>query len=57
MKLLFIYKTEPDEVTKVLSKKLREGNEVIEFNLFENNVDYNKLLDLVFEADKVITWW
>lgn len=57
MKLLFIYKTEPDEVTKVLSKKLGEGNEVIEFNLFENNVDYNKLLDLVFEADKVITWW
>lgn len=57
MKVLFIYKTEPDEITKLLCKKLGEGNEVIEFNLYDNNVDYNKLLDLVFEADKVITWW
>ncbi len=57
MKLLYIYKSEPDETTKVLAKKLAEGNQVVEFKLFGEDVDYGKLLDLVFEVDKVVTWW
>jgi|YNPNPStandDraft_1061719.scaffolds.fasta_scaffold06934_8 hypothetical protein len=57
MKILFIYKTAPDEVTKTLAKEMAEGNEVREFNLYEEPVDYHRLLDLIFEAEKVVTWW
>jgi len=57
MKLLFIYKTAPDEITQTLAREMAEGNEVTEFNLYEEPVDYSKLLDLIFESEKVITWW
>lgn len=57
MRILHIYKTEPDETTKTLVKILSEGEDVTEFDLFKDNVDYGKLLDLIFEHDKVITWW
>ena len=57
MRILHIYKTEPDETTKTLVKILSEDEDVTEFDLFKDNVDYGKLLDLIFEHDKVITWW
>jgi len=57
MKILHIYKTEPDETTKTLVNILSKGEEITEFELFKDDVDYGKLLDLVFEHDKVVTWW
>ncbi len=57
MRILHIYKTEPDETTKTLVKILSEGEDVTEFDLFKDNIDYGKLLDLIFEHDKVVTWW
>jgi hypothetical protein len=57
MKILFIYKSEPDGVTQTLANKIGEGHEVLHFELYKDPVDYKKLLDLVFEAEKVITWW
>ncbi len=56
MKILFVYKTEPDNVTKVLASKIAQGNEVVEFHLYKEK-DYEKLLDLIFECDKTISWW
>jgi len=57
MRVLHIYKTEPDETTKTLVNILSEGQDTTEFELFKDNIDYEKLLDLVFEHDKVVTWW
>ncbi len=57
MRILHIYKTEPDDTTKTLVNILSEGKEVTEFELFKDGVDYDKLLDLIFEHDKVVTWW
>jgi len=57
MKVLHIYKTQPDEMTKTLVRTLSEGEQVTEFDLFRGDVDYEKLLDLIFDHDKVITWW
>jgi len=57
MRILHIYKTEPDDTTKTLVNILSEGEEVTEFDLFKGSVDYGELLDLIFEHDKVVTWW
>jgi len=57
MKILHVYKTEPDDVTRILVEKLSEGENVTEFELFKGNPDYELLLDLVFDHDTVITWW
>jgi len=57
MKLLHILKSEPDEQTKTLMESLSQGGEATEFGLYEGAVDYGKLIDLIFEHKKVITWW
>ena len=57
MKLLHVLKSEPDEIIKTLMKSSSEGNDVQQFELFANDVDYDKLVELIFENDKVISWW
>jgi hypothetical protein len=57
MKLLHIYKSEPDAISKKLVDILSEGNQVNEFRLYEGQPDYESLLELIFEHEKVISWW
>ena len=57
MKLLHILRSEPAENTKTLMDILSEGNDVSVFPLYEEEADYEKLIDAVFENDKVISWW
>ncbi|MBA2849384.1 hypothetical protein HNQ76_001778 [Thermosulfuriphilus ammonigenes] len=57
MKILHIYKSTPTEETKKLVALLNEGNEGIDFPLYEGEPDYDKLIELIWEADKVISWW
>ncbi len=57
MKLLHVLKSEPDNVIKTLMNASSEGNDVQQFELFANDVDYDKLVELIFENDKVISWW
>ena len=57
MKILYVYKSEPDETTKKIAEKFAEGAEVVEFKLYEGNVDYDELVKKIFECDKVVCWW
>ena len=57
MKLLHILKSEPDDNTKTLMAMLSQGNDISEFWLYEEMADYEKLIDAIFENDKVISWW
>lgn len=57
MKLLHILKSEPDGNTKRLIEILSEEEDSTFFPLYEGKVDYDKLLDLIFDHDRVISWW
>ncbi len=57
MKLLHVLKSEPDETVKKLMTPLSAHNQVQEFKLFGENIDYDKFIELVFDNDKVICWW
>lgn len=57
MKLLHVLKSEPDETTRMLLEPFSEGHEVRLFELYKGNVDYDELIELVFEHDQVICWW
>lgn len=57
MKVLHVLKSEPDEIIKSMMETLSEGNEVQQFEMYKGDVDYDKLVELVFEHDKVICWW
>ena len=57
MKFLHILKSEPDDNTKTLMEILSEDEESTLFPLYEGEPDYQKLIDMVFEHDKTISWW
>ncbi len=56
MKILHIYREKPDETALTLAEAWNEGNEVNEFHLYKQPVDYDKLIELVFDSDKVLNW-
>jgi hypothetical protein len=57
MKLLNVYRSNPNDDTQKLVEIVSEGREVQNFNLYAENPDYDKLVDMVFEADQTICWW
>jgi hypothetical protein len=57
MKILHILRTEPDEETRTLMDLISKGEESTTFSLYESDPDYAKLLDLIFENDRTISWW
>ncbi|MBW1926928.1 MAG: hypothetical protein JRI35_07035 [Deltaproteobacteria bacterium] len=56
MKQLHIFKSKPADYTRFLAEKLAEDREPTWFNLYEDT-DYDKLVELIFENDEVISWW
>jgi len=56
MSLLYIVKSEPTPSTETLMDSLGQGKEVTRFNLYENT-DYDKLVEDIFAAEEIISWW
>jgi hypothetical protein len=57
MKILHIFRSEPTADVEKLTSILSEGQEAIRVPLYEGPVDYDRLIELVFSNDKVISWW
>lgn len=57
MKILNVYRSEPDEVTKKLVAIVSRDREEDNFNLNVSNPDYDQLVDKIMAADKTICWW
>jgi len=56
MKTLHLLKSKPDKNTETLMRIVSEGESTI-FKLYEEDADYGRLLDLIFENEKIISWW
>ncbi|MFZ5776317.1 MAG: hypothetical protein ACOY3Z_12610 [Thermodesulfobacteriota bacterium] len=60
MKLLHVVRSQISETNEDVQKLraiVSEGRENVEFKLYDENPDYSKLVDMVFEADQTICWW
>ncbi len=57
MKILHVFKKEPDDEVKKLMEVMSEGEESKQFELYKGDANYEELIDLVFAHDKVVTWW
>ena len=56
MKVLEILRSEPGERVKEIIEVHRKEADVEVFELYKNK-DYSALVDKIFQADKVISWW
>ena len=57
MKMLHLIKSEPTPDVLKLVDILSEGQEATRFTLYEGPADYDRLIELVFSNDQVISWW
>lgn len=57
MKTLHILRSNPDETVEKLIESLAETGEATVQPLFQDNIDWSRLVDDIFAHDKVICWW
>ncbi len=57
MKLLNVYRSEPNDDVKKLVEIVSKDRDAVSFDLNVENPDYGKMLDMVFDADQTICWW
>jgi hypothetical protein len=57
MKILHVYRHPPDEVTQELVAVVSRDRQATEFSLYQEPVDYDRLLELVLTHDQAISWW
>jgi hypothetical protein len=57
MKLLNIVRTKPDAQVRILVQEVSKGKDAREVPLYEGQVDYDRLVKDIYEAEKVICWW
>ncbi len=57
MKILHLYRHPPDDLTRELAASVSQDRETRDFFLFQEPVDYDRLLTLILEHDQVISWW
>jgi hypothetical protein len=57
MKILHILRSAPDETVEKLIHHLSEDAESTVKPLFQENVDWCRLVEDIFSHDKVISWW
>jgi uncharacterized protein YfaP (DUF2135 family) len=57
MKILNVYRSEPDDTTKKLVEIVSRDRDADSFDLHIDSPDYEALVDKIFEADQTICWW
>ncbi len=57
MKILSIYRSEPDDTTKKLVEIVTRDRESDSFDLNVDSPDYEVLVEKIYDADQVISWW
>lgn len=56
MNTLHILRTEPDQEVGRLIRAIGDS-EARQIALYDDDVDYEQLIDEVFSHDRVISWW
>ena len=57
MKILYILRSQPDVTVEKFMQTVTNGDQADVAALYQVNMDWPKLVDDIFEHDKVISWW
>lgn len=57
MKILHIFRSEPDETVRNIVQSTTNGDESKVVELYQDNVDWARLVDEIFSHEKVVSWW
>lgn len=57
VKILHIFRSEPDETVQNIVKSTTNGDESKVTELYQDNIDWFRLVDDIFSHQKVVSWW
>ena len=57
MKILHIFRSEPDETVQNIVKSTTNGDESKVVELYQDNIDWSRLVDDIFLPHTVVSWW
>ena len=57
MNILYILRTRPDVTVEKFMQTITNGDRSQVRKLYEDKIDWSKLVDDIFDNDKVISWW
>ena len=57
MKILQVYRSEPNDDVKTLVEILNRDREADAFKLYDGEPNYDELVTKIFDADKTVCWW
>jgi hypothetical protein len=57
MKILYVLRTRPDVTVEKFMQTVTNGDQSRVRKLYEDKIDWSKLVDDIFDHDKVISWW
>jgi len=57
MKILHIFRTEPDETVENIVATTTNGDESKAAELYKGEINWSCLVDDIFSHDKIICWW
>ena len=57
MKILHIMRTQPDDMVTLFINKTSQGHDSSNFPLYQEPVDYDRLVQEIFDSDRVFSWW
>jgi len=57
MKILHILRSEPDEMVRMFIREISQVEESVEIPLYREEVDYDRVVEDIFDSDRVICWW
>ena len=57
MRILHLLRTEPSATVEKFIESFSDEEESAVKELYQDDVDWNRLIDDIFSYDKVICWW
>jgi hypothetical protein len=57
MKILHILRSEPDDMVALFIRETSQGQDARSFPLYQDPVDYDRLVQSIFDSDRVFSWW
>jgi hypothetical protein len=57
MKILYILRSRPDVTVEKFMKTVTNGDQADVTALYQEDMDWSKLVDDIFTHDKIISWW
>jgi len=57
MKILYLLRTQPDVTVEKFMQTVTNGDQSKVVELYKEEMDWSKLVDEIFDHDKVISWW